>query len=44
MFVNDGALLFTVERPATVELKSGLGNDPANKADIEIFVARRAQA
>ncbi len=44
VFVNDGAMLFTVERPATVELKSTLGNDPANTADIEIFVARRAQA
>jgi hypothetical protein len=44
VFVNDGATLFTVARPATVELKSTLPADPANKADIEIFVARRAQA
>jgi hypothetical protein len=44
VFVNDGATLFTVERPAQVEFTSTLGNDPANTADIEIFVARRAQA
>jgi hypothetical protein len=42
VFVNDGGTLFKVD-PAKVELKSALGNDPANKADIEIFVARRAQ-
>jgi hypothetical protein len=44
VFVNDGATLFTVDRPAIVELKSTLATDPANEADIEIFVARRAQA
>jgi hypothetical protein len=42
VFVNDAAMLFTVD-PAKVELKSALGADPANKVDIEIFVARRAQ-
>ena len=44
VFVNDGVTLFTVERPATIEIKNELAADPANKADIEIFVARRAQA
>jgi len=42
VFVNDGGTLFKVD-PEQVELKSALGADPANKADIEIFVARRAQ-
>ena len=41
-FVNDGTTLFKVD-PAKVELKNGLAADPGNKADIEIFVARRAQ-